>query len=154
MPFVIPNTSDALVPGQASPDKVDVDVITGGSGLSGVLTGCAASVTGTNMTVTIAAGTVIIAGRAADVAAGDVTIGAAHATLARYDLVTVNTSGTKAVTAGTAATNPVFPAIPADSVVLHAVYVPAADTAIASNQITDKRLVVVLQTDYLCYFGF
>lgn len=154
MPYQIPNSADALVAGQASPDKVDFDVVTGGSGLTGVLSGCAASVTGADLNVTIAAGIVIIAGLAATVAAGSVTVGAAHASLNRYDLVTVNTSGTKAVTAGTAAANPVFPAVPANSVALHAVYLPALDTAIASNQVTDKRLVIVLQTDYMAYLGF
>jgi len=129
-------------------------IITAGSGLSGVLTGCAATVTGANMVVSIAAGIVIVAGRAAAVAAGDVTVGAAHATLNRYDLVTVTNVGVKAVTAGTASTNPVFPAIPASSVVLYAVYVPAADTAIASNQLVDKRVVVKLPDEHLVYFGF
>lgn len=154
MPYTIPNSADALVAGQASPDKVDFDIITGGSGLTGVITGCAASVTGSDLNVTIAAGVVIINGQVATVASGAVTLGAAHASLNRYDLITVNTSGTKAVTAGTAASNPVFPAVPAGSVALHAVYLPALDTAITSNQITDKRVGVVLQTDYMAYLHF
>lgn len=60
----------------------------------------------------------------------------------RFDLITVNSSGTKAVTAGTASSNPVFPAIPANSIVLAAIYVPAADTDIDANQIIDKRVTV------------
>ena len=59
-----------------------------------------------------------------------------------FDLVVVDNTGAKSVTAGTASATPVFPAIPANSAVCAAVYVPATDTAIQSNQIVDKRVII------------
>lgn len=145
MPFDIPNVADAGFADQAEPDSVDFDIITAGFARTGVFgTGsCAVTAQGVpDMTVAVAAGTVIINEGAVAVTSGNVTITTAHATLARFDLIVVNNSGTKSAVAGTASANPAFPAVPANSVVLAAVYVPAGDTAINSNQITDKRLVI------------
>jgi hypothetical protein len=149
MSFTIPNTSGSIedptgVFPQAQIDKVDVDILAAGAGgRSGVSSGCAVTAQGSpNMTVAVASGTVVVAGTEVAVTSGNVTVGAAHASLNRFDLITVNNSGTKACTAGTAASSPVFPAIPANSVVLAAIYIPDADTAINSNQIIDKRITV------------
>jgi hypothetical protein len=71
-----------------------------------------------------------------------VTPGAAHATLARVDLVTVNTSAVLAIVAGTAAAAPETPAIPASRTVLAAVYIPPAVTSITAANIVDKRQLV------------
>lgn len=155
MSYTIPNDADKFSgSGQSSPDKVDFDIVTAGSGLTGVISGCGGTVTGSDLNVTIAAGVVIIGGKEVAVSGGNVTIGTAHATLNRYDLITVNSSGTKAVTAGTAASNPVFPAVPAGSVCLYAVWVPATDTAITSGQLVDKRVTIVRDTDALAYLYF
>ncbi|HJS83598.1 MAG TPA: hypothetical protein VJ742_12265 [Nitrososphaera sp.] len=94
------------------------------------------------MTLAVASGLILVAGIPATVSSGNVTVTTAHATNPRFDLVAVNNSGTKSVVAGTAAVTPVFPAIPANSVILAAVYVPANDTAIQSNQLVDKRITV------------
>jgi len=94
------------------------------------------------MTLAVAAGTVKVAGATASVTGGNVTITAAHGTLDRIDLVVVNGSGTKSVTAGTAASTPVQPALPASSVCLASIYIPAADTVIGSTQIVDRRITV------------
>lgn len=144
MPFTIPNEADAFHADQAEPDKVDIDILVAGLNGVGVVSGCAVTAQGTpDMTCAVAAGITRNAdGTTATVATGNVTITAANATNPRLDLVVVSSSGVKSVTAGTAAASPVFPAIPANSVVLAAVYVPANDTAIAANQITDKRVVL------------
>jgi hypothetical protein len=143
MAFSIPNEADAFNANQAEPDKVDIDILVAGYAGSGVVSGCAVTAQGSpDMTVAVAVGVVRVAGANAAVTAGNVTIGTADATNPRIDLITVNNSGTKACTAGTAAAEPVFPAIPASSVVLAAVYVPANDTTIASNQIVDKRVIL------------
>lgn len=144
--FTIPNEADALVAAMASPDSKDVEVLVAGLAGTGVVgTGCQVTAQGVpDLTLAVAAGTVAVAGVTAAVAAGNVTITTAHATNPRFDLVVVNSSGTKSVTAGTAAATPVFPTIPASSVVLAAVYVPANDTAIGSTQIVDKRAPVRL----------
>ena len=153
MAYTIPNSVDASVAGQASPDSRDFDIITAGSGLSGVISGCAVT-TSSGMNLSVAAGVVIIAGKEVAVSSGTVTIGAASGSYNRYDLVYVNSSGTKGVQGGTAASNPVFPSIPANSVILAAVYVPISDTTIGSEQIVDKRVTVLRDTDALAYIYF
>lgn len=140
MAFIIPNEADAFNANQAEPDSVDFDILAAGIGGSGVLSGCAVTAQGSpDMTVAVAAGVIKVGAVVVAVTSGNVTIGTADGTNPRFDLITVNNSGTKACTAGTAAASPVFPAIPSNSVVLAAVYVPASDTTIATNQITDKR---------------
>lgn len=140
--FTIPNVADAFNAAQAQVDKVDFDILAAGIDGTGVYQGAAVTAQGTpDMTLAVAAGTVHVGNTTCDVAAGNVTIPTAHATNPRFDLVVVNNSCTKSVTAGTAAASPVFPSIPANSVVLAAIYVPANDTAIASNQIADKRVL-------------
>lgn len=141
MTFTIPNAADAFSPEQAKVDKVDFDILVSADG---VVSGCAVTAQGTpNMTVAVAAGVVVIGGISVAVAAGNVTITAAHATNPRFDLIAVNNAGVKSVVAGTAATAPVFPSIPANSVILASVFVPANDTAINANQIVDKRISIV-----------
>jgi len=143
MPFTIPNEADAFNQNQAEVDKVDIDILVAGIGGDGVVSGCAVTAQGSpDMTVAVAAGVVKIGTTVVAVTSGNVTIGTADSTNPRIDLITVNNSGTKACTAGTAAAQPVDPAIPANSVVLAAVYVPANDTTIATSQITDKRVLL------------
>jgi len=143
--FTIPNVSVAGFLDQAEPDSVDIDILTAGHVGTGVISGCAVSAQGSpDMTVAVAVGTALVADAAVAVAAGNVTITTAHATLPRKDIVVVSNAGAKSVTAGTAAAQPLKPAIPANSVVLAEVYVPAADTAINANQITDKRVLLTI----------
>lgn len=143
MPFTIPNVTAAGFADQAEPDSVDIDILTAGHSATGVVSGCAVTAQGSpDMTVAVASGTVSILGVNQAVTSGNVTITAAHATLARKDIVVVGNTGTKSVTAGTAAAQPLKPAVPANSVVLAEVYVPAADPAVNTNQITDKRVIV------------
>jgi hypothetical protein len=96
---------------------------------------------GADMTPAIAKGAVLSNGIMYAVAAADVTIGAADATNPRIDLVVVNSSGALAVRAGTAAANPKPPARSTNDVVIWAVYVPANDTAIATSQCIDMRVI-------------
>jgi hypothetical protein len=142
--FSIPNEVDAGFTSQAEPDSRDFDILAAGVSGHGVIQGCAVAAQGApDMTVAVAVGTVQLRGRLVrKVAAGNVAITAAHATLNRIDLVTVDPSGTKGAIAGTAAALPVLPPITAGHVVLAAVYVPATDTAINANQIIDKRCVL------------
>jgi hypothetical protein len=143
MSYTIPNYADAGFADQAEPDAGDFRIISDGSGTTGVVSGCAVTAQGSpDMTVAVAAGVVAVDGVRVAVAAGNVTITAADGTNPRFDLITVDSSGTKAAVAGTAAANAVYPTIPASVVVIATVYVPASDTAINTNQITDKRVVV------------
>jgi len=143
MGFAIPNYASAAYADQAEPDKVDFDIVALGFQRTGVLSGCAVSAQGTpDKTVAVAAGTVLVAGATVTVAAGNLTLDDADGTNPRFDLIAVNSSGVKAVTKGTAAANPVFPAVPAGSAVLAAVYLPAGSTVIVAGQITDKRMII------------
>jgi hypothetical protein len=157
MPYTIPNEADAGTTDQASPDKVDLDILTVGLshgtgsagsygvGPTGVQSGCAVTAQGTpDMTVAVAAGIVRIGGRRVTVASGNVTITTAHGTNKRRDLIVVDTAGAKTAIAGTASdpTRAALPTITSGKVVLAAVTIPAADTTIGSNQITDKRVMI------------
>jgi hypothetical protein len=111
-------------------------------GIDCVLVGCAVTAQGSpDMTVAVSKGAVLSNGTMRAVAAGNVTITAADATNPRLDLVVVDSSGTKAARAGTAAANPAPPARTANDVVLAVVYVPANDTTISTNQISDLRVM-------------
>lgn len=143
MAFTIPDAPAAAFQDQARLYSATLDILTGGPRLTGVQSGCAVTAQGSpNMTVAVAVGVVRIAGRRVSVVAGNVTITAANATNPRIDLITVDTTGTKAAVAGTAAAVPLEPAVPAGRVVLAQVYVPANGTTIGSSQIVDRGLAV------------
>ena len=144
MAFGIPNQGDAGNALQAEPDSVDIDILVAAYSGSGIVSGCAVTAQGTpDMTVAVASGVVIVAGVRAAVTGANSTIGTADTTNPRFDLITVNSSGTIATTAGTAAAIPEFPAIPANSVVIAAVFVAASDTTISSSNIVDKRAILL-----------
>lgn len=143
MSFTIPNLAAAGFPDQAEPDSVDFDILALGSNMSGVKSGCAVTAQGSpDMTVAVASGTIYTLGTQKTVTSGNVTIAAADGTNPRFDLIVADSSAAKQRRAGTAAANPVFPTLTAGDVALAAVYVPASDTAINSNQIIDKRVMM------------
>ena len=114
----------------------------GVEGVDCVLAGCAVTAQGSpDMTVAVAKGAVLSNGVLKAVTAGNATITTADSTNPRIDLVVVNSSGTKAVRAGTPAASPAPPALTANDVLLAVVYVPASDTTISTNQISDLRVM-------------
>lgn len=143
MAYTIPNEADAGYPDQAEPDSRDFsDIVAAGFNLTGVASGCAVTAQGSpDMTVAVASGVVYVGGTKATVSSGNLTIDAADATNARFDLICAASNGTKSVVAGTPSSNPVFPD-PSGKAVLAAVYVPAAVTTISSARIVDKRVIV------------
>jgi len=143
MAFTIPNHADANSPFQAEPDSVDFDILAAGYSGSGVISGCAVTAQGSpNMTVAVASGIISVAGVRVSVTGANATIGTADGTDPRFDMITVNSSGTIATTAGTAASVPELPSIPSVSIVIALIFVPASDTTIATAQITDKRIFI------------
>ena len=141
MAFAIPNHADAFSAFQAEPDSVDFDILAAGYSGNGFISGCAVTAQSTpDMTVAVAAGIISVAGVRVAVTGTNSTIGTADGSNPRCDLITINNSGTVATTAGTAAAVPELPSIPSNSVVVALVFVPASDTAIATNQIIDKRV--------------
>jgi hypothetical protein len=146
MPFTIPGQDVAGVPARQSPwYSTDIAILVAALAGTGVLTGCGVTAQGSpDMTLAVAAGSIQPAAGAASVAvtAGNVTITTADGTNPRIDLVSASATGTKTVTAGTAAASPKPPDLPSGHVALAMVDVPASDTAISSGQITDKRCTV------------
>lgn len=143
MSFTLPDKGEGANDVQSILFQEYLDVIIAAiAGTDFVLSGCAVTAQGSpDMTVAVAVGTVMTNKVPKAVAAGNVTITAAHATLPRLDLVVVDSTGAKAARAGTAAANPKPPARTANDVVLAVVYVPATDTTIGANQITDLRVI-------------
>lgn len=141
MAFTIPDKGTGDSDLQSIYFKEYVEILTAGiNGIDCVLVGCA--VTGSaGMTPSVAKGAVLTNGILKPVTAGTVTIGAAHATLPRFDLIVVDSTGTKQVRAGTAAAAPKPPTRTANDVVLAVVYVPATDTVIATSQCIDMRVL-------------
>lgn len=140
--FTIPNEADAGHANQARLFETDIDILVAGISGEGVVSGCAVSDNATGLQVDVAAGTVKIGGAEVAVGSGTLTPGAADGTNPRFDLVVVNSSGTKSVTAGTAAASPKPPAVPASSVALATLYIRAGATTLASADIIDKRAII------------
>jgi len=139
--FGLPDKGDAPSDLQSIVFREYWEILSDGiSGKNCVLSGLAVT-GGADMTPAVAKGAVISNGVLFAIAAADVTITAAHATLDRIDLIVVTSAGALAVRAGTAAAAPKPPVRTANDVVIAHVHVPATDTAIATAQITDMRVM-------------
>lgn len=140
MGFTIPDKGEGSNDRQSLLFQEDLDIVVAGiTGVDCVLSGLAVT-GGADMTPAVAKGAVLSNRTMFAVAAADVTISAADATNPRIDLIVVNSSGALAVRTGTPAANPKPAARSANDVVIAMVDVPANDTAIATTQITDKRM--------------
>ena len=151
MSFEIPNESAATHEEQATLFAADIAALVQGLNYEGVIEGCAVSEDSpASMDVAVASGTIRVGGVEVAVSAGDVTLATADGTRLRIDIVVVNNSGTKSKVDGTwdGSDNPIMAAIPANSVLLAAVALPASDTAIANAQITDKRVILGETADF------
>lgn len=153
MPFNIPDETEATTyPAQAGLYGTDFDILVAAQSETSVIMRTAGDTTGyavsatTGMVLSIAAGQMQAAGVALEptLAAQTVTIGAAHASLYRFDLVSLSAAGVPTVTAGTAAAQtapPIPPALPSGHVGLAFVWVPPTVTTITSGMLVDKRVV-------------
>jgi hypothetical protein len=144
MPLTLPDKGEGQNDVQSILFQEYLDAIMDGiSGSTCVLAGCVVSAQGTpNMTVQVSKGTVLSNRAMRGVAANaSLAVGAANATHPRIDLVVVNSAGALAVRAGTAAAAPKPPARSAGDVTLAALWVPANDTTLSNDQITDLRVV-------------
>ena len=142
-PF-LPNEADAFNANQAEPDSVDFEILLLGHQRTGVISGCAVTESSpAAQTVDVALGEVVETGEQISVSVqADVAVSAADGTNPRIDLISINSSGTVVVTAGTPAAQPVLPAVPATSIPLATLYVAKDDNTHADNQINDKRVFV------------
>ena len=123
--------------------QTDINALVAGFAGDGAISGCATTAQGTpDMTVAVASGIIQISDTEYSISGTNKTITAADGGNPRIDLICANTSSALTVTDGTAAVSPKAPDIPANSILLAMIYVPANDTDIDSNQITDKRVIV------------
>ena len=144
MALRIPNKATASYVRQAGGFSTDIDTISAALSGDGVLSGMGVAAQGTpDMTVAVAAGQCRIGGYFPFYAGGNGTITTADSSNARIDIVVINYNGTLSVTAGTAAALPVPPDVPASSIQLAQVIVPAGTTTITNAMIIDKRPVAV-----------
>ena len=155
-PFWV-SEADATFSDQSEPDPLDAEILLLGFRQTGVVSGCdVTQSSGSEMEIDVASGEVLIAGASTTVSAQpDRTIATADGTNPRFDLVTINSSGTVVVTTGTPAVQPQSPDMPdATSVPLAYVYVPASDTTITDNQIHNKRVLLVASSGVSTYFSW
>lgn len=143
MPWSLPDKGEGFSNVQSILFQEYLDVIIAGiNGIDCVLSGGAVTAQGApDMTLAVAKAGVLTNGVLKAVAAGNVNIGAADPALPRIDLVVIDSAGAKQVRAGVAASNPKPPARTANDVVLAAVFVPAADTTLENDKVTDLRIV-------------
>ncbi|MEQ1685472.1 MAG: hypothetical protein ABL916_17650 [Burkholderiaceae bacterium] len=138
--FDIPNKAAASYPRQAGGFSADIDTIAQALAGDGVLSGLGVAAQGSpDMTVAVAGGLQRQQGYFAYYAGGNATVTAAHSTLERIDLIVIDWNGAVSCVAGTAAAFPVPPDVPANSLQLAQVYVPATVTAITNAMLIDKR---------------
>lgn len=153
MAFTVPNIeSSPTYDGQSVSDATDLAIVTATNASIGVVSGMAVTFSSV-LTVAVASGVVNIGNTMVTYAGGTVAVGAGNTT-DRRDIVVINSSGTLSVVAGTAsptanwtrtstALPPVKPGIPANSIVLAEVYVPASASSISSGNIIDKRCTLL-----------
>jgi len=143
MTFDLPNYNDTTYPEQARLYAADLQMLTQTASLTGTKSGLQVAAQGSpNMTVQVGSGEIYWLNSVVAVAAGNLTITPAHALHPRVDLVVVDLNGTKSVVAGTPAAVATEPALPANSVAIAQVTIPANDTTISTGQIKDRRIVV------------
>lgn len=108
-----------------------------------VVSGCEVTANTTpDMKVDISAGEIIISGSSVTVSAvNDEAVDAAHATLDRFDTISVGSNGTVDYTAGTAAANPFPPDLAADHILLAVIFVENNSTTVTSSDILDARII-------------
>ncbi len=140
----LPNRPDAFDKEQAAPDSQNWEFILAGLQRTGVISGCAVTESSpAAQTIDVAVGVVSLAGSKITVSAQpDVAVSAADGTNPRKDLISVNSSGTVVVTAGTAADPPAIPVTPANNVEIGLLLVPATDNTHADEQINDTRVLL------------
>jgi hypothetical protein len=158
----IPNEADAAYADQAEIDHGDIQIMEAVAAGTFYLTGGAVTAQGTaDGTVAVSSGTARMAGSNKTISAGNVSVitgsanpdssvaAAADSTLARFSLITLNTSSQLGVLHGTpAALSPnndgsylaVFPSF-SNKLILAAVFIPPTATVVTSAMISDKRIL-------------
>ena len=141
MPWSIPDDGEALASVQSVVFQEYLEALVEGiAGTNCILAGGAVTVNAL-LVLNVAKASILSNGILRPVTAGTVTIAAADVTNPRFDLVVADSTGAKQVRTGTANAAPKPPARTANDVLLAVIYVPAATTEIAANQIVDLRVL-------------
>jgi hypothetical protein len=147
--FTIPNAPDTDKSGldQSEPDRLDFEIL--GNRRRGIVSGCEVTAS-SGSTVSVSAGTAYLDDAFYAVSSNAaLVLTAAPTTGNRFDLVVARlATGTVTITyiTGTASTtNPTFPTVTTNDVVLASVY-RRASQSVVSNDIIDKRTFVPSQT--------
>lgn len=140
--FTIPNTPSAYNQNQAEPDSLDFQIL--GNHKNAVVSGMEVTPGSSGATVAVSAGEVIVNGVYYSFAGSASIALTAYSTTPFFDLVVARLSSGSiscVVLPGNAGTNPQYPAITADDVVLAAVWRPDNNNPL-SSMVVDKRLFV------------
>jgi hypothetical protein len=139
-PFT-PNAAGAAVAIQAAVERVDWDIILQRLAGYAVISGCAVTESSpAAQTIDVAAGIVSLEHLPLATAGGtDIAVTAAHATLDRIDLISIDSGGSVVVTAGTPAAVPEIPTIPAGNVAIADLTVEATVNIHNNDHIRDRR---------------
>lgn len=149
--FTIPDNNAPGISGNPQSGIYNTDINglvlgIGNTGVSFVHTSSCQVTAGTNLTLNVGACVALFAGVPISLPAQTVVISTPNSTLPRLDLITVDSSGTYTVTAGTPAPcstiscSVAMPSIPNDGLALATVFVKPSVTAIVSANIVDKRV--------------
>lgn len=142
MAFTLPDKGEGQNDIQSILFQEYLDVLVS-EGTDFVVSGCLATAQGSpSMVVSISTGIVFTNGARFDVTGANVTHAAANATNPRIDLIVVTNAGALAIRAGTAAAAPKPGIRSANDVALATVFIPANDTTISTDQITDLRIIM------------
>jgi hypothetical protein len=118
----------------------------------GIASGGAVTAQGTpNQTVAVSAGSIITPeGKRYPISAvSSLAAAAADAIYTRIDIVYVTNAGVVTYLAGTAAATPSQPATPANGTILAAITRAANDNTIATSDIGDRRVFILLASDFV-----
>ena len=124
----------------AEPDALDFNLL--GNQNYGVISGCAASVTGSGWTVNVTQGIYVIAGQVVSLSANQTGVASSNQD-PRFDLIAGDTTGKAFTIPGVEATNPVFPDYDDKCCVFAAVLILPGQTPPLQAQVTDKRVMIL-----------
>ncbi len=144
--FDIPNkpaSPTALQEAKSTVFSCDLQAMIAAYKQNGVLSGCGLTQSGSpDMNVVVAAGWIQIDGILYSVTGGNAAVGNNASGNPRIDLISVNSSGTITVTAGTASATPDAPEIPANNILLGLVYVANGETALTNDEIFNRQALI------------
>lgn len=140
--YIIPNANDAFDYKQAEPDALDFQLL--GNAAYGVLHGCDHTINSGNSFEITSSNNVVLNNNSIEQFGGPISVGLnGGAGDDRFDLVVWNGTELELLT-GTATSDPEFPAVADDLVLIAALFVPAglAPEGYTTDHITDKRVAL------------